>query len=77
MTTFVNIEGKQGLVRDLNSGAILNVNRSDRENYLAKKKQVAEQKQQLIQQQDDIDNIKNELANIKDLLKTLLREKHG
>jgi hypothetical protein len=77
MTIFVQIEGKQGLVRDLNSGAILNTNQTEYENYLTKKKQVAEQKQQLIQQQDDIDNIKNELADIKDLLKTLIREKHG
>lgn len=77
MTTFVNIEGKQGLVRDISSGAILNVNRSDYENYLTKKKQAVEQKQQLAQQQDDINNIKNELADIKDLLKTLIRERNG
>lgn len=77
MTTFVNIEGRQGLVRDIYSGAILNVNRSDRENYIAKKKQVAEQQQQLAEQQNDINNIKNELIDIKDLLKTLIREING
>lgn len=77
MTMYVNIEGKQGLVRDLSSGAILNVNRTDYENYLAKKKQAADQKQQLANQQEDIDNIKSELADIKDLLKTLIRERNG
>lgn len=77
MTTLVNIEGKQGLVRDISSGAILNVNRTEYENYLTKRKQEAEQKQQLVNQQHDINNIKSELADIKDLLKTLLRERNG
>lgn len=77
MTTFVQIEGKQGLVRDISSGAILNTNRTDYENYLAKRKQDAEQKQQLAEQQADINNIKNELTDIKDLLKTLIREING
>lgn len=77
MTTFVQIEGKQGLVRDISSGAILNTNRTDYENYLTKKRQAAEQKDQLVKQREDIDNIKNELADIKDLLKTLIRESNG
>lgn len=77
MTTLVQIEGKQGLVRDVSSGAILNTNRTEYENYLTKKKQAVEQKEQLVKQQKDIDNIKEELSDIKDLLKMLIREKNG
>jgi len=77
VTMIVNIEGKQGLVRDIASGAILNTNRTEYENYVMKKRQATEQKQQLAQQQEDIDNIKNELSDIKDLLKSLVRENHG
>lgn len=75
--TYVNIEGKRGLVRDLNSGAILNTNRSDYDNYLAKKKQRQEEKQRMESQSQEINNIKSELAEIKQLLVTLLSKDNG
>lgn len=75
--SYVNIEGKQGLVRDLNSGAILNTNRYDYDNYLAKKKQRQEEKQRMESQSQEINNIKSELAEIKQLLVTLLSKDNG
>lgn len=66
----VNIENHPGLVRDISSGAVLNVNRSEYENYMA-------QKQQKMSQSGEINNIKAELDEIKQMLQILIRERNG
>ena len=73
----VNIEGREGLVRDISSGAILNTNRSDYENYMIRKQQRQEQKATLDAQSAEINTLKAELEEIKSLLKTLIREQNG
>jgi hypothetical protein len=37
MEGFVNIQNKEGLIRDLSSGAVINTNRTEYENYLQRK----------------------------------------
>lgn len=66
----VNIEGHSGLVRDISSGAVVNVNRTEYENYIARKNQKATQS-------DEINNIKAELDQIKQMLQILIRDKNG
>lgn len=70
----VEINGHDDLVRDISSGAILNTNRTEYENYVARRDQLKKQKELSTAQTDEINNIKNELAEIKQMLKALIRD---
>ena len=57
-------------VRDIDSKAILNTNRSALENYkLARQKKLDEI--------NDINNMKQDIADLKEMLKTLLGKQNG
>ena len=65
---YVKIENKDGLIRDISSGAVLNTNQTDYENYLNRKKQAELAKEQSSKQVEEINNLKNELCEIKKML---------
>jgi hypothetical protein len=71
---YVKIENKDGLIRDMSSGAVLNTNRTDYENYLTRKKQAELAKEQTTKQVEEINNLKNELSEIKQMLLTLMNK---
>ena len=71
---FLKVQGHNGLVRDLSSGAIINTNRAEYDEYMERVR-LAEEKDQLISQHtDEINNMKNELREIKDLLLQLVNK---
>ena len=72
MSRYLQVEGHTDLVRDTESGAILNRNRSAYE--LAKKRAAEAQKQrdEIRGATREINNLKCEMHEIKDMLKTLL-----
>jgi hypothetical protein len=74
MMDYVKIKSSNNLVRDMNSGAVINTNKAEYENYLARRKTNAEVKQQLRQNSDDISCIKNELSEVKEMLLTLIKQ---
>ena len=57
-------------VRDLDSKAILNTNRNALQNY-----KIARQKK--IDEVNDINNMKKDIAELKEMIKTLLGKQHG
>jgi len=57
-------------VRDPNSKAVLNADRRGLESY-----KLARQKKQ--QEIDDINNMKNDIAELKEMIKTLLGKQNG
>ncbi len=72
--TYLKVQGHNGLVRDISSGAIINTNRTEYEEYMERVR-LAEEKDQLISQHtDEINNMKNELREIKDLLIKLVNK---
>lgn len=71
---YVNIQNKDGLVRDMSSGAVLNTNKTDYENYLARKRQSELAKEQASKQVEEINNLKNELSEIKQMLLALMNK---
>lgn len=71
---YVKIENKEGLVRDISSGAVLNTNRTDYENYLTRKKQEKLAKEQTDKQVEEINNLKNEISEIKQMLLVLMNK---
>ena len=69
---YLRVEGKTDLVRDVKSNAIINRNRNAYE--LAKKRAAEAQKQrdEIRGATREINNLKCEMHEIKDMLKTLL-----
>ena len=70
----VEIQDKDGLVRDMSSGAILNTNKTDYENYLSRREQAKQAKFQLAQQSEEINNLKNDISEIKQMLVLLINK---
>lgn len=71
---FVQIKDKDGLVRDMSSGAVLNTNRSEYENYVNRRHLAKKAKEQQSQQQEEINNLKHEISEIKQMLLALLNK---
>jgi hypothetical protein len=72
---FLKVQGHDGLVRDTTSGAILNTNLTEYENYMKQRELALKRNQQLDMQAEEINNIKSELSEIKSLLTLLLANK--
>lgn len=63
----IKVEGHSNLVRDTNSGAILNINKSEVE--------VARARKEARRQKDkEFEDLKNEVGEIKDLLHKLIEK---
>jgi wobble nucleotide-excising tRNase len=75
MIDFLKVEGHASLVRDTATGAILNNNRTEYEEYLFQKKKTETREAEISQHTEDINNIKNELSDIKQLLQQLVSTK--
>ena len=75
MTEYLKVEGHKDLARDVNSGAIINRNRSAYE--MAKKRAAEAQKQsdEIRSATREINTLKCEMHEIKDMLKILLDRK--
>ena len=61
----IPIEGHKNLYRDENTGAILNADNIEYNNYI-------KMKNERLKQRSEIDNLKKELSEIKSLLKELI-----
>lgn len=61
----IPIEGHKNLYRDENTGAILNADNIEYNNYL-------KLRDEKLKQKNEIDNLKKELSEIKSLLKELI-----
>ena len=75
MNQFLKVEGHASLVRDTTTGAILNNNRTEYEEYLDRKRKAESREAEISQHTEDINNIKNELSDIKKLLLQLVSTK--
>jgi predicted RNase H-like nuclease (RuvC/YqgF family) len=75
MEGFVNIQNKEGLVRDLSTGAVINTNRTDYENYLQRKNAVKQLNNQIKQNSDKIEKIESDVTEIKEMLAMLIKGK--
>lgn len=70
--SYVDIKNHNGLVRDLSSGAVLNVNQSDYENYLSMRQKKKLRDAEFHAQQEKINNLTNEVNELKALVTTLI-----
>ena len=70
MQKYVMVEGSDSFARDVETGAIININSSEIE--IARKA-----KQNRIQKKQQFENLKNEVSEIKELLVKLLEKQNG
>ena len=68
------MEGHKDLARDPETNAIINVNSSDYQQYLATRKVKSEKNQTVQNMEQELANVKSDINEIKSLLKELL---HG
>ena len=66
---YKKVEGHSDLVRDMQSGAIINNDTTAYQSYIALKEQKLREKQR-------IDNLEQEIGEIKSLLKDLINKLH-
>jgi ABC-type transporter lipoprotein component MlaA len=70
----VKIENSETHVRDIESNAILNTDRSAYQNYVAQREAYHKRKNEIKRQADEINNLKCELQDIKCMLAQLLNK---
>ena len=72
MSKYLQVEGKSDLARDVNSGAIVNKNRSAYEQAKRRAAEAQKQRDEIRGATREINTLKCEIHEIKDMLKTLL-----
>ena len=66
------VEGHSDLARDPRNGSIVNVNKTEYEQYLARREVKSEKNQKVQNLEDELANIKGDIDEIKSLLKEFL-----
>lgn len=70
----VKVEGHTNLVRDMKSGAIISTSTVEYMNYMKAVKLKEEEKQQTKNMCDELNKLKDEFAEIKNLLKKIIEK---
>ena len=73
MSDTIKVEGQTHLVRDVNSNAIINTNKSEYQLYMQRVKVREKQSDKLRSAVKEINNLKSELREIKDLIKKIVK----
>ena len=67
-----SVKGHRDLARDPETNGIVNVNKVSYDQYIASRKAKSEKNQKVQTMEEDLANVKNELNEIKSLLKELI-----
>ena len=67
----IPVEGQKDLYRDTRTNAIINTNKNDYESYIMRRESLQNQKKKIESIEDEIINVKNDLDEIKMLLRRL------
>ena len=70
----VKIQDRESLVRDMTSGAIINTDKTEYENYLMRRNVSKQMKMQIEKNSEEIAEIKNDISEIKQLLISLINK---
>ena len=72
MSNLIPVEGNTDLVRDPNTDQIINTNKSAYQQYVTRRAKRKLEKEKSLSVEEDIASLKNELGEIKSLLKELV-----
>jgi len=70
--SYLKVEGHSNLLRDPNTNSIINTNMSEYQEYIIRRDSKSEKNQKIQNLESDVANIKNDLDEIKSLLRSLL-----
>ena len=70
--SFIKVKNNNHLVRNTESNCIINTNKSDYEQYISRRKLKQDEASKVENLKKDISTLKNELGEIKDLLRSLI-----
>ena len=68
------VKGHSDLARDPRNGSVINVNKTEYEQYLARREVKSEKNQKVQNIEEEVASMKNDINEIKHLLKELLNE---
>ena len=74
MKQYIKVEAQDNLVRDISSNAIVNNNKSEYENFLRISEQKYREKKEFEKLKTDVNSMKNDLDEIKSMLKSIVRD---
>tara|TARA_B100000683_G_scaffold146162_1_gene141670 strand:- start:69 stop:293 length:225 start_codon:yes stop_codon:yes gene_type:complete len=74
MKQYIKVEAQDSLVRDISSNAIVNNNKSEYENFLRISEQKYREKKEFEKLKTDVNSMKNDLDEIKTMLKSIVRD---
>ena len=72
MSNFIPVEGNTDLVRDSNTNQIINTNESAYQQYITRRQKRKLEKEKSLTIEGDLASLKNEMNEIKSLLKELV-----
>ena len=72
MSDYIPVECNTDLVRDPNTDQIINTNESAYQQYITRRQKRKSEKEKALTIEQDLANLKNELGEIKSLLKELV-----
>ena len=76
MENLLHVEGNPSLVRDLNSNAIVNTNKSEFETYLRNRDIMLGRVNQIQVQNEKINKLENDINDIKSMLQQLINKEN-
>jgi hypothetical protein len=65
---YVKVKDGDGLVRDMNTKAVLNTNKADYQKYLERKRFIENKNNEFFKQSEDINNMKKDVQELKEML---------
>ena len=71
---YAKVEGYSYLLRDSNTNSIINTNMVEYQEYLNRRNVKADENQKVQTIEEEVYNIKNDISEIKSLLKELLKQ---
>jgi len=69
---YLKVEGHSSFLRDPHTNSIINTNMSEYQQYVSRRNMKNEEDQKLESLESDVTNIKNDLDEIKSLLRSLI-----
>ena len=73
MRDYIKVKDSSTLLRDQGSNAIVNDSKYEYENYMRLKRQKEKENDKVSNLESEIDTLKNDVSEIKDLLKTIIQ----
>ena len=70
--SYIKVKNSNHLVRDTESNCIINTNKSEYQQYLARKQQKQSEVNKVDNLERDISTLRNEITEIKDMLRSLV-----